>query len=27
MELKVGTVKYFKDIEDKAINNLPIIDI
>ncbi len=27
MELKVGTVKDFKDIEDKAINNLPVIDI
>ncbi len=23
MELKVGTVKYFKDIEEKALNNLP----
>jgi len=25
MELKVGTVKYFKDIEEEAIKNLPEI--
>jgi glucosamine-6-phosphate deaminase len=24
LELKVGTVEYFKDIEDEAINNLPV---
>jgi glucosamine-6-phosphate deaminase len=23
LELKVGTVKYFKDIESKALNSLP----
>jgi len=26
MELKVGTVKYFKDIEKQALNNLPSLD-
>jgi len=25
MELRVGTVKYFKDIENQALNNLPVV--
>ena len=25
MELKVGTVKYFKDIENHSLSNLPVV--